>query len=124
MKKIIIVLSVILIQSALGPIATAQEKDTKNETWYVWVDTQVPIDNKMVNIVSKELMVITCCPKSGKYRKFVRKTAKWITENIAVDYDGELSLMKIQDIELASKTIGKLKEAEGVIIIDYMAVCK
>ena len=84
----------------------------------------MPIENKMVKIVSNVPMMITCCPKSAKYRKFVKKTAKWITENVAADYNGELSLMKIQDKDLANQTIANLKETEGVIIIDYTADCK
>ena len=78
----------------------------------------------MVQIVSNEPMVITCCPKSAKYRKFVKKTAKWITQNVATEYNGELSLMKIQDIDLANQTIARLKETDGVLIIDYAADCK
>jgi hypothetical protein len=104
--------------------ASAQESSSKDETWYVWIDTEVPIDGKMTKIVSKEPMVITCCPKSAKYRKFVKKTAKWLTQNIAADYDGELSLMKIQDEEMAKLSISKLKETSGIRIIDYTAACK
>jgi hypothetical protein len=54
----------------------------------------------------------------------VKKTAKWITENVAAEYNGELSLMKIQDMDLAYQTIAKLKETDGVLIIDYAAACK
>ena len=124
MKKTLTLITTLILLSGLGHLAKAQESSTKNETWYVWIDTEVPIDNKMVKIVSNEAMVITCCPKSAKYRKFVKKTAKWITENVAADYNGELSLMKIQDMDLANQTIAKLKETDGVLIIDYAATCK
>ena len=124
MKKTVILIAALLVFGGFDQIAMAQETDTKNETWYVWIDTEVPIDNKMVKIISNEPMVITCCPQSAKYRKFVKKTAKWITENISEDYNGELSLMKIQDQDLALLTIAQLKEMEGVRVIDYVAACK
>ena len=124
MRRTILLSSVLLIIGGFSQFAQAQEAESTNETWYVWIDTEVPIDNKMVKIVSNEPMVITCCPKSSKYRKFVKKTAKWITQNIAVDYNGELSLMKIQDQDLALQTIARLKETDGVMVIDYVAVCK
>ena len=124
MRRTILLSSVLLIIGGFNQFAQAQEAESTNETWYVWIDTEVPIDNKMVKIVSNEPMVITCCPKSSKYRKFVKKTAKWITQNIAADYNGELSLMKIQDQDLAMQTIARLKEAEGVMVIDYVGVCK
>lgn len=124
MKKTLVLISALIILSSFSQFALAQESSTKNETWYVWIDTEVPIDNEMVKIVSSAPMVITCCPKSSKYRKFVKKTAKWITENVAADYNGELSLMKIQDMDLANQTIAKLKETDGVLIIDYAAACK
>ena len=124
MKKTLILITATFIICGFSQVAKAQESSTKNETWYVWIDTEVPIDNKMVKIVSNEAMVITCCPKSSKYRKFVKKTAKWITENVAADYNGELSLMKIQDMDLANQTIAKLKETDGVLIIDYAVACK
>ena len=124
MKKILLVINSLILLIGFSQMALAQEVSTKNETWYVWIDTEVPIENKIVKIVSNEPMVITCCPKSAKYRKFVKKTAKWITENVAADYNGELSLMKIQDKDLANQTIANLKETEGVIIINYTADCK
>ena len=124
MRKTILLSGLLLIIGGFNQFAQAQEAESTNETWYVWIDTEVPIDNKMVKIVSNEPMVITCCPKSSKYRKFVKKTAKWITQNIAVDYNGELSLMKIQDQDLALQTIARLKETDGVMVIDYVAVCK
>ena len=124
MKKRLFLITGILILTGFSQSVLAQETSPANDTWYVWIDTEVPIDNKMVKIVSKEPMVITCCPKSAKYRKFVKKTAKWITENIAEDYNGELSMMKIQDQELANQTIARLKETDGVIIVDFTAACK
>ena len=124
MKKTLLLISASIVLCCLSQLAWAQESVDKNETWYVWIDTEVPIENKMVKVVSNEPMVITCCPKSAKYRKFVKKTAKWITENVAADYNGELSLMKIQDKELADQTIANLKETEGALIVDYVAVCK
>ena len=124
MKKTLVLITTIIILSGFSQSLLAQESNANNETWYVWIDTEVPIDNKMVKVVSNEPMVITCCPKSAKYRKFVKKTAKWITENISEDYNGELSLMKIQDQDLAKQTIARLKEVDGVIIVDYVAACK
>ena len=124
MKRTILFSIVLLITCGFSQTVCGQDTEAANETWYVWIDTEVPINNKMVKIVSNEPMVITCCPKSAKYRKFVKKTAKWITENIAPEYNGELSLMKIQDVDLANQTIARLKESEGVLIVDYVAVCK
>ena len=124
MKKTLFLINTLILLFGFSQLALAQEASTKNETWYVWIDTEVPIENKMVKIVSNEPMVITCCPKSAKYRKFVKKTAKWITENVAVDYNGELSLMKIQDKDLANQTLANLKETDGVRIINYVADCK
>ena len=124
MKKTLFLINTLILLFGFSQLALAQEASTKNETWYVWIDTEVPIENKMVKIVSNEPMVITCCPKSAKYRKFVKKTAKWITENVATDYNGELSLMKIQDKDLANQTLANLKETDGVRIINYVADCK
>ena len=124
MKKTLFLINALILLIGFSQLALAQEASTKNETWYVWIDAEVPIENKMVKIVSNEPMVITCCPKSAKYRKFVKKTAKWITENVSADYNGELSLMKIQDKDLANQTIANLKETDGVRIIDYVADCK
>ncbi len=109
-----------------GYILTAhgQTATEKNDTWYLWIDTEVPIDGAMVSIVSNKPMVITCCPKSTKYRKYVKKAAKWIKENVASEYNGELSLMKIQDEMLALATINRLKDKEGVLVIDYSSSCK
>ena len=73
MRRTILLSSVLLIICGFNQFAQAQEAESTNETWYVWIDTEVPIDNKMVKIVSNEPMVITCCPKSAKYRKFVKK---------------------------------------------------
>jgi hypothetical protein len=124
MKKILLLLTAIVIIGGFSQSVLAQESSTTSDTWYVWIDTEVPIDNKMVKIVSKAPITITCCPKSAKYRKFVKKTAKWISENIAKEYNGELSLMKIQDQDLANQTIARLKELEGIVIVDYIATCK
>ena len=124
MKKTLFLIAGLFIFVGFSQSVKAQETSETNDTWYVWIDTEVPIDNKMVKIVSKDPIVITCCPKSAKYRKFVKKASKWITENISEDYNGELSLMKIQDQDLASQTIAQLKKADGVIIVDYVAACK
>jgi hypothetical protein len=124
MKKILLLLTAIVFIGGINQSVLAQESSVTSDTWYVWIDTEVPIDSKMVKIVSKAPITITCCPKSAKYRKFVKKTAKWISENIAKEYNGELSLMKIQDQDLANQTIAQLKELEGVIIVDYIATCK
>ena len=117
-------LCTLLVSFLLNLTAYSQDTNVSSDTWYVWIDTEVPIDGKMVKIVSAEPMVITCCPKSSKYRKFVKRTAKWITENISNSYNGELSLMKIQDKDLAYQTISQLKEIEGVKVVDYTASCK
>ena len=124
MKKTSIFLIALIVLGLSAQVTQAQNKEPKNDTWYVWVDTKVPIDKNMVQIISDEPMVITCCLQSAKYRKFVKKTAKWITENISTEYNGELSLMKIQDKDLAYETIARIKETAGVVVIDYKAVCK
>ncbi len=124
MKRTAIQITTFLILSGFSQSTFAQESSTSNDTWYVWVDTEVPINNKMVRIVSGEPMTITCCPKSAKYRKFVKKTAKWLVQNVSADYNGELSLMKIQDQDLAYQTIAALKEREDVLVVNYTAECK
>jgi len=124
MRRTILLSGLLLIVCGINQFAQAQETDATNDTWYVWIDTEVPIDDKMVKIVSNEPMIITCCPKSAKYRKFVKKTAKWLTENVSEDYNGQLSLMKIQDQDLALQTIARLKETAGILVVDYVAACK
>jgi len=124
MIRTVLYIATLLMLGGFSQFAMAQNSSTSNDTWYVWIDTEVPIDGSMVKIVSNELMVITCCPKSAKYRKFVRKTAKWIVENVSADYNGELSLMKIQDETLALASIKTLMANEGVLVVDYSSSCK
>ena len=102
----------------------AQSGNQDKDTWYVWVDVTVTSNGEDVRLVSAAPMVITCCVKSAKYRRFVQKTAKWITRNIAPEFNGELTLTKLQDRELATEMLAKAQAADNVQLIDYRASCK
>ncbi len=104
--------------------ARGQSTTDNPDTWYVWIDITLPINGEEVRLVSAEPMVITCCVKSAKYRRFAAKAARWITANIAPDYNGELTLQKLQDQELALEMLAKAKTAGNVRQIEYQESCR
>jgi hypothetical protein len=123
MKKPAIILISIGIMLLFSQSAKAQSSEETNDTWYVWVDVTVPIDEKPTRLISSELLTITCCPQSAKYRKFVKKTSKWLIANVAPEFNGELALSKIQDLSLAKEMIDKAKQSDNARIIDYQGSC-
>ena len=106
----------------------AQEaKDSTNDIWYVWIDTTTGAEGQTSRIVSKQAFKISCCVKSPKYRRLLKKTEKWIQKNVDKNYEGESPLNKIQDANLAATMI---KEASGqntdgarLILVDYQEKC-
>jgi hypothetical protein len=123
MKKPAIILISIGIMYLFSQSAKAQSSEETNDTWYVWVDVTVPIDEKPTRLISSEPLTITCCPQSAKYRKFVKKTSKWLIANVAPEFNGELALSKIQDFSLAKEMIDKAKQSDNARIIDYQGSC-
>lgn len=123
MKKTAIVFLSLGIMILLSQSAMAQSTEEANDTWYVWIDVTVPIDEKPTRLISSEPLTITCCPQSAKYRKFVKKTSKWLIANIAPDFNGELALSKIQDLSLAEEMINKAKQSDNARIIEYQGSC-
>ena len=123
MKKPAIILISIGIMFLFSQSAKAQSSEETNDTWYVWVDVTVPINEKPTRLISSEPMTITCCPQSAMYRKFVKKTSKWLIANVAPEFNGELALSKIQDLSLAKEMIDKAKQGDNARIIDYQGSC-
>lgn len=123
MKKQAIILISVGIMFLFSQSVKAQSSEDTNDTWYVWIDVTVPIDEKPIRLISSEPLTITCCPQSAKYRKFVTKTSKWLTSNIAPDFNGELALTKIQDLSLAKEMIDKAKNSDNARIINYQGSC-
>ena len=85
MNRILITLLFIALISSSN-LAIAQS-DTEVETWYVWIDTEVSIEGKNQRLVSDSPITITCCVKSPKYRRFIKKTSSWISKNISESYN-------------------------------------
>jgi len=124
MKKLPLFVIALCTLFLLNMSLYAQSTKAAKEIWYVWIDTEVPIDGKLVRIISNRPSEISCCLKSPKYRKFVKKTNKWIVKNISPQFKDHLSLYKIQDLLLAEEMVATAKLEEGVRIINYNAVCK
>ena len=124
MKKPAIIFLTLGILFLFSQSVKAQSTEETNDTWYVWIDVTVQIDNKPTRLISSEPLTITCCPQSAKYRKFVKKTSKWLIDNVAPEFDGELALSKIQDLSLANEMIDKAKQSDNVRIVDYQGSCK
>ncbi len=123
MKNLLFLLFLVIQVSFNSVEANAQASAENSDTWYVWIETEMPINGEMVKVISSQPITITCCVKSAKYRRFVQKTAKWLLNNISADYNGELELHKIQDLDLANEMIARAKQAAGVKIIDYTGTC-
>jgi len=124
MKKILITIIAIGIIQLFSQMARAQTAEPANDTWYVWIDVTMPIDGKSTRVISAVPMEITCCLQSAKYRKFVKKAAKWINTNVSSEYNEALELAKIQDLSLASAMIDKAKQSNNARIIEYQVSCK
>jgi len=103
-----------------------QQKE--KETWYIWIDTSVSFDGETVRVVSDEVLAITCCVKSGKYRRFSEKTRKWIMDNVSAEVNAESPLKKLKDRDLAEQIVNdaKLQAADNnsIKIVHYDENCK
>ena len=124
MKKPLILFILIAVSALFSQSIHAQTIEPTNDTWYVWIDITIPVEGVETRLISDEPMEITCCLQSAKYRKFVKKAAKWINTNVSSDFTKELELTKIQDPSLAHEMIHKAKQATNIRILDYSATCK
>ena len=115
--------TLILITLISSTYLASAQSDPEVETWYVWIDTEVIIDGQSFRLVSDSPVTITCCVKSPKYRKFIKKTSSWISKNVSESYDLENGTKKIQDLNLANQMITEAKTSDNVKIIDYQASC-
>ena len=124
MMKPLILFILIAVSALFSQSIYAQAIEPTNDTWYVWIDITIPVEGVETRLISDEPMEITCCLQSAKYRKFVKKAAKWINTNVSSDFTKELELTKIQDSSLANEMIDKAKQAANTRILDYSATCK
>ncbi|MDN5211169.1 hypothetical protein QQ020_03880 [Fulvivirgaceae bacterium BMA12] len=125
MKNIFVIA---LFSCLLAIEGQAQEtKDTTNDTWFVWIDATAQSDGQTSRIVSNEPFKITCCVKSPKYRKLLKRAEKWIQKNVDENYRGESPLGKIQDADLALTMIKEATEQNTpgtkLIRVDYKEKC-
>lgn len=124
MKK----LSILLVFACLLPLAaSAQDQNAADkDIWFVWIDTETEIDGAPTRIVSKQPFKISCCLKSPKYRKLLKKAEKWIIKNVDKNYQGG-PLNKIQDMELARSMIKQASEGastgKNLIFVDFTEEC-
>ena len=126
--KIIFPLLVIFGLSIADHTCYAQNQQNQTETWYVWIDTPVNIDGSTFRVISDKPIMITCCVKSGKYRKLSKNAGKWLQKNVSPEFDGKLQLMKLQDRELAEKIVSDIQRGVTpseyeVKIVKYRARC-
>ena len=98
------------------------------DTWYMWIDTYANINGENTRIVSEEPFAITCCLQSGKYRRFLKKTAQWIRKNVDKNYNESNALKNIQDLSFAMDMIAEAKrnkEAGEIIkFVKFSAICE
>ena len=103
-------------------------QDDEPEIWYVWLDAQATVDGKPTRIVGDVAFSITCCIKSPDYSRLEKKAARWIRDNYDENYDGRISLKKIQDADLASSVIswakGDAENGKDVLIVEYADECE
>ena len=103
-------------------------KAQEEEIWYVWIDTQISRGENVVRLVSEKPIKITCCVKSPKFKRFQKKTAKWIRNNYDENFDLETPLKNIEDKTLAdaviSEALEKSKADPSILMISYTASCK
>ena len=126
MKKL---LTTALSITIFGSASYAQEaKDNANDIWYVWIDTTTGANGQTSRILSKQAFKIGCCVKSPKYRKLLKKTTKWIRNDVENNYNGDSPLSKIQDADLAATMIKEASEQNGksskLIMVDYLEKCE
>lgn len=120
MKKILL----ILITTALSISANTRENpEQSNDTWYVWLHAIATVDGKETIVVSKDVFTTYCCVNSSEFSKVIKRSRKWMQKNVDPTYVG-MPLQKVQDLDLAKKTLEKLKATAGVFIVDYTESCK
>lgn len=125
MKKVFI--TALFVCSFLVVSHAQEANDSTNDIWYVWIDTTTGAEGQTSRILSKEAFKISCCVKSPKYRRLLKKTEKWIQKNVDKDYKGESPLNKIQDANLAATMIreatGQNQDGPKLILVDYQEKC-
>jgi len=98
------------------------------DTWYLWIDTYADINGENTRIVSEEPFAITCCLQSGKYRRFLKKSAQWIRNNVDKNYNETNALKNIQDLSFAMNMIAdarrKKEDGDKIKFIKFSAICK
>ena len=103
-------------------IQSVSAQDNNKDTWYVWIDTETTIDGKSERFVSEEILEITCCVKSPKFRRFNQKASKWLKQEYNAIADTPFK--KIQDKKLAEQMISEAKNEPSVRIVQYDESCK
>ena len=81
----------------------------------MWIDTYADINGEDTRIVSEEPFAITCCLQSGKYRRFLKKTAQWVRKNVDKDYMESNALKNIQDLSFAMDMIAEARRKEALL---------
>jgi len=98
------------------------------DTWYLWIDTYADINGENTRIVSEEPFAITCCLKSGKYRRFLKKSAQWIRNNVDKNFNQSNALKNIQDLSFARDMIADAKRnkeaGDKIKFVKFSAICK
>ena len=121
MKKILFLFTVLFIST----VSFGQEK---KEIWYTWVDTRVEVEGQEVRIISNELMELTCCVSSARYRKFTGKTTQWLEKELGISLGEESPFAKTKDKGLAEKIHGdalrSASDNSSIRIVNYKEKCK
>ena len=125
MKKVFLITVFICLFAAASYAQEAQENSS--DIWYVWIDTTTGTGGQTSRILSNQAFKISCCVKSPKYRRLLKKTEKWIQKNVDKNYNGESPLNKIQDAGLAETMIREAsaqnQEGSKLIRVDYQERC-
>lgn len=122
---VVFVLIIILLPQS--EVNAQNSENSEEEIWFIWIDTYAQIDGQNTRIVSSEPFKITCCVKSGKYRRFNKKAARWIRNNIDENFKGDQVFKNLEDRDLAVELIEKAINTDSsapVKIIEYKDRCK
>ena len=118
-RKVVLVIITIVALNLAGK---------SQDTWYLWIDTYADINAVNTRIVSEEPFAITCCLQSGKYRRFLKKTAQWIRKNVDKNYNKSNALKNIQDLSFAMDMIADAKRnkeaGDKIKFIKFSAICE
>lgn len=125
MKKVFVTTVFICLFAVASYAQEAQENSS--DIWYVWIDTTTGTGEQASRILSNQAFKISCCVKSPKYRRLLKKTEKWIQKNVDKNYNGESPLNKIQDAALAETMIREAlaqdQKGSKLIRVDYQEKC-